>query len=76
MDLEISYFFTPACLAEYPQISIKKSLNLKDCKHIFSLFLLLNPPRFNHIHVNLKIKKGKSSSNILGSASYYRTDSS
>lgn len=36
MDPEISYFFDAASLAVHPQISVKKSLNLKGCKHIFS----------------------------------------
>ena len=58
MDLEISYFFVAASLAVHPQISVKKFLNLLGCKHIFSLFLLLNPPRFNPMHVNLQ-KKGE-----------------
>jgi hypothetical protein len=76
MNPEISYFFAAASLAVHPQISVKNSLKLKGCKHIFSLLILLKPPRFNPIHVNLKIKKGESSSNISGSASNYRTDCS
>jgi hypothetical protein len=60
MDPEISYFFAAASLAVHPPISVKKSLNLKGCKHIFSLLILLKPPRFNPIHVNLKITNHQS----------------
>jgi hypothetical protein len=60
MDREISYFFTAASLAAHPQISVKNVSKSEGLQTFFPFFLLLNPPRFNPIHVNLNIKKGES----------------
>ena len=75
MGHEISYFFALASLAVHSQISAKNVSKSEGLQTHFCPLSSPYPPRFNPIHVNLKIKKGKSSSNTSGSASNYRTDS-